>query len=133
MIKNFQYDTNKIHVVYFFQNISSSIIIHVLPKVAFQSNCALAMSGTANGDAMSRCRVLGRAGSVIFNFLHFFKLCKASNYVIASPDWVPARMAVGILFTLRMMSLYERSTVMNILASAGSWRGMSGALNILSR
>ena len=40
------------------------IIILVLPPVKFQSNCALPMPGTADGDAVSRCQVLGRAGSV---------------------------------------------------------------------
>ena len=39
-------------------------IIRVLPPVAFQSKCALQMPGTADGAAVSRCRVLSRAGSV---------------------------------------------------------------------
>ena len=41
------------------------IIILVLPPgVVCQSNCALPMPGTADGDVVSRCQVLGRAGSV---------------------------------------------------------------------
>ena len=40
------------------------IIILVLPPVAFQSNCALTMPGTADGYAISHCQVLGRAGGV---------------------------------------------------------------------
>ena len=41
------------------------IIIRVLPPgVVCPSICALAMPGTAHGDAVSRCQVLGRAGSV---------------------------------------------------------------------
>ena len=41
------------------------IIILVLPPVASQSSDrALPMPGTADGDAISRCQVLGRAGNV---------------------------------------------------------------------
>ena len=41
------------------------IIILVLPPgVVCSSNRALPMFGTADGDAVSRCQVLGRAGSV---------------------------------------------------------------------
>ena len=41
------------------------IIILVLPPgVVCLSNRALPMLGTADGDAVSRCQVLGRAGSV---------------------------------------------------------------------
>ena len=40
------------------------IIILALPPVAFQSNCALSMPGTADGGAISRCQVLSRARSV---------------------------------------------------------------------
>ena len=41
------------------------IIILVLPPgVVCSSNRALPMLGTADGDAVSRCQVLGRAGSV---------------------------------------------------------------------
>ena len=41
------------------------IIILVLPPgVVCQSNCVLPMPGTADGDVVSRCQVLGRAGSV---------------------------------------------------------------------
>ena len=43
----------------------SLIIILVLPPgVVCPSNCALPMPGTADGDVVSRCQVLGRAGSV---------------------------------------------------------------------
>ena len=41
-----------------------NIIILVLPPVACQSNCALPMAGTSDGDAISRCQVLRREGSV---------------------------------------------------------------------
>ena len=42
-----------------------AIIILVLPPgVVCSSNRALPMLGTADGDAVSRCQVLGRAGSV---------------------------------------------------------------------
>ena len=34
------------------------------PPVACQSNCALPMAGTSDGDAVSRCQVLSRVGSV---------------------------------------------------------------------
>ena len=34
------------------------------PPVAFQSNCALPMPWTADGDAISRCQVSSRGGSV---------------------------------------------------------------------
>ena len=34
------------------------------PPVAFQSNCALPMPCTADGDAISRCQVSSRGGSV---------------------------------------------------------------------
>ena len=44
-----------------------------------------------------------------------------------------ARIASGTLLTLRMMSLYDLSTVTNIFASAGSCLWISGALKILSR
>ena len=41
------------------------IIILVLPPgVVCPSNCALPMPGTADGDVVSHCQVLGRAGSV---------------------------------------------------------------------
>ena len=44
---------------------SAVIIILVLPPgVVCSSNRALPMLGTADGDAVSRCQVLGRAGSV---------------------------------------------------------------------
>ena len=52
---------------------------------------------------------------------------------VISPGCVAARIASGTLFTLRMMSLYDLSTVANIFASAGSCLWMSGALNMLSR
>ena len=42
----------------------SFVIIIVLPPVAFQSNGALTMPGTADGDVVSRCQVLSRVGSV---------------------------------------------------------------------
>ena len=40
------------------------IFILVLPPVTFQSNRALPMPGTADVYAISRCQVLGIAGSV---------------------------------------------------------------------
>ena len=41
------------------------IIILVLPPaVVCPSNCALPMSGTVDGDVVSRCQVLGRAPSI---------------------------------------------------------------------
>ena len=40
------------------------IIIIVLPRESCPLNCALPMPGTADGDVVSRCQVLGRAGSV---------------------------------------------------------------------
>ena len=44
---------------------NSDIIILVLPPgVVCPSNRALPMPGTADGDAVSRCQDLGRAGSV---------------------------------------------------------------------
>ena len=33
------------------------------PPVACQSDCALPMAGTSDGDAISRCQVLSREGS----------------------------------------------------------------------
>ena len=43
----------------------SFIIILVLPPgVVCSSNRALPMPGTADGDAVSHCQVMGRAGSV---------------------------------------------------------------------
>ena len=40
------------------------IIILVLPPVACLSNRALSMPGTADGDAISHCQILSRAGSI---------------------------------------------------------------------
>ena len=41
------------------------IVILILPPgVVCSSNGALTVLGTADGDAVSRCQVLGRAGSV---------------------------------------------------------------------
>ena len=40
------------------------IIILVLPPVSCPPNRALPMPGTADGDAISHCHDLGRAGSV---------------------------------------------------------------------
>ena len=40
------------------------IILVLTPGVVCQSNCALPMPSTADGDVVSRCQVLGRAGSV---------------------------------------------------------------------
>ena len=37
---------------------------HYCPSTSRMSNRALPMPGTADGDAISRCQVLGRAGSV---------------------------------------------------------------------
>ena len=65
-----QRQINTVYIVQLkFQNFSWSachaiIIIIVLPPVAFQSNRALPMRGTGDGDAISRCKVLSRAGSV---------------------------------------------------------------------
>ena len=51
--------------LYKLQNITFIIIILVLPPgVACPSNCARQMPGSADGDSISRCQVLGRAGSV---------------------------------------------------------------------
>ena len=48
------------------------IIILVLPPgVVCQSNCVLPMPGTADGDVVSRCQVLGRAGSVHHGADHY--------------------------------------------------------------
>ena len=43
-------------------NISSSFLS--FHQESCPLNCALPMPGTADGDVVSRCRVLGRAGSV---------------------------------------------------------------------
>ena len=40
------------------------IILVLTPKVIYPSNCALPMLDTVDGDVVSRCQVLGRAGSV---------------------------------------------------------------------
>ena len=40
------------------------IIIIVLPPVACQSNRTITMVSAVDGDAISRCQILGRAGSV---------------------------------------------------------------------
>ena len=48
-----------------FSAVPTVITILVLPPgVVCESNCALPMPGTADGDVVSRCQVLGRAGSV---------------------------------------------------------------------
>ena len=51
--------------IYINRDTEPIIIILVLPPgVVCQSNCALPMPGTADGDVVSRCQVLGREGSV---------------------------------------------------------------------
>ena len=48
------------------------IIILVLPPaVVCPSNCALPMSGTVDGDVVSRCHVLGRAASIHHGTDHY--------------------------------------------------------------
>ena len=47
--------------------LSIIIIIIVLPAVAFQSTYVIPMSGTADGDAISRYHFLSRAGSSIYH------------------------------------------------------------------
>ena len=60
--------------IFFGELVHVVIIILVLPPgVVCSSNRALPMLGTADGDAVSRCQVLGRAGSVHHAGIHLEK------------------------------------------------------------
>ena len=64
-MKRANQEENSIEELMFADDLVLIIIILVLPPgVVCSSNRALPMPGTADGDAVSRCQVLGRAGSV---------------------------------------------------------------------